>query len=273
MPKVNLLLTLLLFNSTILFPHSSTLEDIKHAKNHYTDRKTVFRENITQCHNESDVTKVATEHITRYLLTLSDDEITNILNTLCYHAQKRNLNQNCILQQLQECMTQKIAYHSHRIYHYDYKEIAMKSVLCTIALAFCSIITGITYTFYKKYHKQSTIEYNELSKDLEKIGVTISERSVNYGKELVTYIDITAAENLSSEQLEYTRNCQKKLVDLYNTKEWAIQAEIFGGVLALFSWPSAIGICIASLFPEHKKRYEKFLHIQEKIDYTLHNAA
>jgi hypothetical protein len=94
----------------------------------------------------------------------------------------------------------------------------------------------------------------------------IGNKYENLGNKFVNYIGLKATQPLSDEQWAFAGRCQNRLVKISNDKEWAINAEIFGSVISIFSLPYPFAFLYGFLYPRHKEYYEKLIHIKETIE-------
>jgi len=200
-------------------------------------------------------------YISSNLFELPDVRMRVALNELKFIAGSNKIND--ILYEVHKKLQTPIDYHYQRINN-KRDHVMLGCSLVAAALSIASF--AITYKIYKKWHRAGNIEYAKIQKDPKEMGVTITHDYANFGTKIVNYIGLRAKNPLSSEQWEFAGSCQNKLIKIANDKEWAINAEIFGGVLSIFSLPYSFACLYAFLYPCHKEHYEKLMHIKEIIE-------
>lgn len=203
-------------------------------------------------------------YIAKNHFTLTDMELKNSLHELKVIAGSNRMYD--ILQEVNKRLEVPMDYYHQRINNkFNY---LMLGCGLTAAL-FCIAGFAITYKIYAKWHGPANIEYAQIKSDLEKMDVVITHDYTNFGKTIVNYIGLKANRPLSHKQWKFARKCQGRLVKIANDKEWAINAEIFAGVLNFFSLSYPVTFFYHFLYPRYKEHYEKYKHIQEVLEEEL----
>jgi hypothetical protein len=131
-------------------------------------------------------------------------------------------------------------------------------VICGGLAAVGVAIAGITYWYYRHYYKPLSDEWDTIVEKLKNVGVDL------VGYKLYPSWDVYC----SGDHYAYVKDAIYRLNVIYMQQDRMFDKMLAGAFLAACPLTlSAVAFC-SWLFPRHKEKIKKFIHIYKKIEYV-----
>lgn len=227
----------------------------------------VFVESLAFTQN--DLVDQACKYFNYNIETIQKSEIQKLMKEITMICANEGFDESIIKHRIINRLEKQAK--SHLCYmgsKWNHPEVVSAITAGAIGLGFL----GIIYLIYKVWYQPIGTEFNTISNDLKKYGISIEERSSTEfrGKHTISknIIYYFASRSLSDEENTIVEMATDKLVDLRKKQEWIIGPMSLSAGAALISFFTSLNFAsdIKDSNPEfHKKRFQKYQELLEMI--------